>query len=195
MTKGLIAGLILAAGESSRMGKDKALLDYCGRSFLDGIVKSVREAGLQQIAVVLGHHATEIQAATNLKGVLVVVNQDYRRGQTSSLQAGLRVLEVTTPDAILLCLVDHPAVNPQIVRELCSGFRESGASVVVPVCKGRRGHPVIIGRSLFPALLNLKPDEGANEVIRKFRGETFPLQVDDAGVLLDIDSPEDYALL
>lgn len=188
-----IAGLILAAGESSRMGKDKALLRYRGRSFLEKIVESVQEAGLLQIAVVLGHHATEIQAATNLEGVQVVVNPAYRLGQTSSLQAGLRALEATNSAAILLCLVDHPAVSPEIIQQLCLCFRESDASVVVPVFEHRRGHPVIIGRSLFPALLDLKPGEGANEVIRK--SPTFLLQMNDAAVLLDIDRPEDYALL
>ncbi|MGH9326991.1 MAG: nucleotidyltransferase family protein [Terriglobia bacterium] len=192
MTQGGIAGLILAAGESSRMGKDKALLTYRGRSFLEGIIQSLREAGLQQTIVVLGHHAREIQSAAILEGVQIVLNEDYRLGQTSSLQAGLGILDAGVI-AILLCLVDHPAVNPETLRKLCRMFWESGAPIVIPTHEGRRGHPVIIGQALFQDLLNLKPESGANEVIRRFREQTVFLEVHDPGILLDVDSPKDYA--
>jgi molybdenum cofactor cytidylyltransferase len=88
-----IAGLVLAAGESSRMGRDKALLSYRGQTFLEIIVAKLREAGISRVAVVLGHHADEIRRAVSLVGVEVVTNCDYLRGQTSSLQAGLAALD------------------------------------------------------------------------------------------------------
>ncbi len=191
----MIAGFILAAGESSRMGRDKALLDYRGRTFLETIIKTLRDAGIERIAVVLGHHAEEIRKATNLDGVEVVVNSEYRRGQTSSLQAGLRALERPELEAIVLCLVDHPAVSATTVLKLVEAFGQFHAPVVIPTHQGERGHPVVIGRALFHDLLSLSPDEGANSVIRRHRDATQFAKVDDSGILLDVDSGDTYQRL
>jgi CTP:molybdopterin cytidylyltransferase MocA len=191
----MIAGLILAAGESSRMGRDKALLDYRGRTFLDTIVTTLRAAGIERIGVVLGHHATEIQQAVKFEGVELVINLDYRRGQTSSLQAGLRTMENSDLEAVVLCLVDHPGVAPATVRTLIDSLRQSGAPVVIPTHQGQRGHPVVIARALFPELLSLGPDEGANLVARRYRDATRFIEVEDKGVLLDVDEPADYPQL
>jgi len=188
----MIAGLILAAGESSRMGSDKALLAYRGRTFLETIILNLRHAGIEKIAVVLGHHAEEIQRAVDLAGVQVVFNRDYRRGQTSSLQAGLAALQEFSPDAGILCLVDHPAVSAEVIRKLRDRFERTRPAVVIPTCEGRRGHPVVIGRELFPELLALRANEGANTVIRKYRDATQFVEVDDHGNLLDVDDPETY---
>jgi molybdenum cofactor cytidylyltransferase len=193
MNQGVITGLILAAGESSRMRQDKALLQYHGRPFLEVIIGTLRAASVGRIAVVLGYHALEIQRGVNLDDVQVIRNPDYREGQTSSLQAGLRALEASNPEAILLCLVDHPAISPEVIRQLCAGFQKSRAPVVVPTYRGRRGHPALIGSAVFHELLDLKPGDGANTVIQKY--ETCSLEVEDPGVLVDIDLPEDYRRL
>lgn len=191
----MIAGLILAAGESSRMGRDKALLTYRGQTFLETIIATLREAGIERVAVVLGHHAEEIQRAIELPGVEVVVNAAYRLGQTSSLQAGLRALDAPDLEAVVLCLVDHPAVSAATVRQLVDSFRASPAPVVIPTYQGRRGHPVVISRALFPELLSLGPAEGANTIIRRHRAATHFVEVDDSGILLDVDAPETYRQL
>ncbi len=188
----MIAGLILAAGESSRMGRDKALLNYRGRTFLDTIIQTLRDTGIERIAVVLGHHAEEIQRATNLEGVDVVVNSEYRRGQTSSLQCGLRALESPALEGVVLCLVDHPAVSAATIQKLVQSFQQSPTPLVIPTYQGQRGHPVVIGRALFTELLNLGPDEGANTVIRKYRDTTRFLETDDEGTILDVDMPGTY---
>lgn len=196
-----IAGLILAAGESSRMGplgKDKALLIYRGRTFLETIVATMRQAGVAPVAVVLGHHVEEIQRAVDLKDATVVVNHAYHLGQTSSLQAGLRVLIDQAADelaAVVLCPVDHPAVSADTVRELVANFRASGATVVIPTYHGQRGHPAVIGRPLFGELLSLNPDEGANTVFRKYRDDARFVEANDPGVLVDVDEPADYRRL
>lgn len=191
----MIAGLILAAGESSRMRSDKALLAYRGRTFLESIILNLRHAGIEKIAVVLGHHAEEIQRAVDLAGVQVVLNGDYQRGQTSSVQAGLAALQEFSPEAVILCLVDHPAVSAEVIRKLRDRFEQSRPAVAIPTCKGLHGHPVVIGRGLFPELLALRPDEGANAVVRKYRGATQFVEVDDPGILLDVDDPETYERL
>ncbi len=191
----MIAGLVLAAGESSRIGADKALLRFHGRTFLETILQTLRDAGLKRIAVVLGHHAEEIQRALDLENIEVVINPDYRRGQTSSLQAGLEALAGTEIEAVVLCLVDHPAVAVETIRQLIAAFQQSGAPVVVPTYKGQRGHPVVIGRALFGELSVLNAGDGANAVIRKYRDQTQFLPVEDDGILLDVDDPESYRRL
>lgn len=194
----MIAGLILAAGESSRMGTDKALLTYQGRTFLENIIATLRQADVGRVAVVLGHHAKEIQLSTNFAGAEVVLNQDYCRGQTSSLQAGLRAfLDADAAprqeiDAVILCLVDHPAVSVEVTRQLIAARRASHAPVVIPTYQGQRGHPVLIASSLFAELLALDSSEGANTIVRKHRHATHFVEAQDPGILLDIDDPESY---
>ena len=191
----MIAGLILAAGESSRMGTPKATLAYRGCTFLESIVETLRSGGLERIIVVLGHRAEEIQPRVHMGATEVVINPDYRCGQTSSLQAGLRALAADGPEAVLLCLVDHPAVSAGTVRGIVSAFRESAAPVVIPTYQGRRGHPVLIGRQLFEELLGLTGDAGADSVVRRYRPATQYVEVEDEGVVIDVDDPEDYRRL
>ncbi len=191
----MVAALILAAGESSRMGQDKALLAYHGGTFLESILRTLREAAIARIAVVLGHHASEIQEAVNLAGAEVVLNPNYHRGQTSSLQMGLKALETEEVEAVVLCLVDHPEISARTVRQIVAAFRDSGAPVVIPTYRGRRGHPVLIGRQLFDELQALGPEAGANKVVRRHREATKFVEVDDPGILLDIDDPESYRRL
>ncbi|MGA2632120.1 MAG: nucleotidyltransferase family protein [Terriglobia bacterium] len=191
----MIAGLILAAGESSRMGRDKALLIYCGQTFLETIIAMLREAGIDRIAVVLGHHAEEIRQAANLAEVEVVINPEYRRGQTSSLQAGLRALDQPNLEGLVLCLVDHPTATSTTVRKLVESFRLSRAPVVIPTHQVQRGHPVLISRTLFDELLNLGPEQGANLVVHNYRDRTSFVEVDDGGILLDVDDDVAYRRL
>ncbi len=187
-----LAGIILAAGESSRMGTDKALLAYRGRTFLETILSTLRSAGIDRVVVVLGHHAEEIRRAVDLSSAQVVVNTDYRRGQTSSLQAGLRALESENLEAVVLCLVDHPAVSAGTLRRLVESFKTSGSSAALPTFQGQCGHPALIGRALFAELRELGPAQGANAVIRKHRAATRFVQVIDPGILTDVDDPETY---
>jgi molybdenum cofactor cytidylyltransferase len=191
----MIAGLILAAGESRRMGRDKALLSYRGQSFLKTVLDGLVEAGIGQVTVVLGHHAEVIQRELNLACARVVVNREYTRGQTSSLQLGLASAAVDNPEAIILCLVDHPAISREVIKKLKQEFEPARPPVLIPTYKGERGHPVVISRTLFPELLSLHAEEPANTIIRKFRAGTRFVEVGDPGILLDVDDPETYRRL
>jgi len=191
----MIAGLILAAGESARMGSDKATLTYRGRTFLELILQTLGEADIERIVVVLGHHAEEIQRKIKIEPAQVVINPDYRSGQTSSLQLGLRSLIVDNPEAVLLCLVDHPVVCAETVRRLAATFRQCSAPVVIPTYQGRRGHPVLIGQQVFVELIELAGDAGADSVVRRYRPATQFVEVEDEGVVMDVDDPESYRRL
>ncbi len=191
----MIAGLILAAGESSRMGTDKAVLTYRDRTFLELVAQTLQEIGIERIAVVLGHHAQEIQRHVKIEAAQILINPDYKSGQTSSLKVGLRSLTADDVEAIVLCLVDHPAVSAETLTRLVAAYRESGAPVVIPTYRGRRGHPVLIGRQLFDELLGLAADAGADSVLRKFRQTTRFVEVEDEGILIDVDDPKSYRRL
>ena len=188
----MIAGLVLAAGESTRMGQDKALLLYRGRTFLETIVSTLNEGGIERVAVVLGHHAQEIRRAVVLRGAEIVVNPHYQLGQTSSLKVGLAALDGPEVEGVLICLVDHPGVSSETIRAMAESFQPPFPFVVIPIFRGRRGHPVLISRQLFPELLSLGAGVGANTVIRKQFASARILEVKDAGVVTDIDDVEAY---
>src|SRR2546427_10444989 len=128
---------------------------YHGRTFLENVLETLRNAGVARSVVVLGHHADEIRRAVDLNSAQVVVNAAYRQGQTSSLQAGLRAFENDASTAVVLCLVDQPSVSPGTVRHMVSTSERSGCQVVIPTFQGQRGHPVLVSRELFEELKNL----------------------------------------
>ena len=191
----MIAAVVLAAGESSRMGRDKALLPFRGSTFLESIVSTLQTIPVDRVVVVLGHHADEIQAAIPLQKVEVVVNPRYREGQTTSFLAGINAVDAEDLEGILLCLVDHPLISPEVVRTLQQAFREKRPPVVIPTYQGRRGHPVIFSRALFEEFRALAPKEGANQVARRHRAETLFVEVQDEAILRDVDTPADYEQL
>ena len=183
--------MILAAGESSRMGRDKALLPYAGVTFLERLVRLFL-VRVSPVVVVVGHHAAEIRGPVEARpGLLWVENPDYRSGQLSSMQAGLRALPAQAP-AALLTLVDHPAVADSTLDAILA---RSGAPLVIPRYAGRRGHPVLLSRVVIEEILALPPEATAKQVVRGHVGDVVLVEVDDPGVVRDVDTPEDYLAL
>ena len=189
-----LAGIILAAGESSRMGRDKALLSYQGSTFLNHIVFQF-VSSLDPVIVVLGHHAEQIRASIEPSPRLhVVVNDQYKLGMLSSLQEGIRAL----PDGIeaaMFTLVDHPAVEAATLDRMISERERTDAPLLIPRLGGRRGHPVIASRVVLDDMLRLPSDSSPKSVVRRHRERTLYVDVEDPGVLKDIDRPSDYAAL
>jgi molybdenum cofactor cytidylyltransferase len=187
------AGIILAAGESSRMGRDKALLPYQGSTFLRHLI-SLFLPRVESLAVVLGHHSAEIaESLSEAPALTIIANPDYKQGMLTSLQAGLRAL----PDApaILFTLVDLPAVRPQTIDLLVEEFARNHPALAIPRYGDRRGHPVLLSRPVAREILALPPRRSAKEVIHAHREETLLVDVDDPGILRDIDLPEEYEAL
>ncbi len=192
----MIAAVVLAAGESSRMGRPKALLPIDGVRFIEKIVSSFQSTKVGKILVVLGHNAEEMRQKIADLPVLIVVNNEYKKGQLSSLVAAIRDIQSRQSsaelDGILVHLVDHPYVNPILVDVMIDRFYESKKLIVVPRYHGRRGHPVIFSRSLFSELLNAALDQGAKAVVHAHQKDTLEIDTEDEGVTIDIDTPEEY---
>jgi molybdenum cofactor cytidylyltransferase len=192
----MIAAVVLAAGESSRMGRPKALLPIEGQSFIERIVAELQRTAVGRIVVVLGHNAAELRPKIEHLPVTIIVNPDYKQGQLSSLQAALRYLlsasSAERVDGVLVHLVDHPYIDAALVDTMISRFYSSQPSIVVPRYGGRRGHPVLFSASLFGELLAAPLEQGAKAVVNAYRDTTLEVETAEPGVTIDIDTPEEY---
>lgn len=186
----MAAGIILAAGESRRMGRDKALLSIGQQTFL-GRLAGLFVERLDPVIAVVGHHRDEIEAAVKLpEGAAFARNPDYRRGMLTSLQCGLRALHPGSQ--VLFTLVDVAAVSAKSVRLISEALERGSAPIVIPRCEGKRGHPVGIRWQIAEELLALEPNESPQTVMRRDRSRVQYLDVDDPFVLRDADTPEQY---
>ena len=189
----MIVAVVLSAGESSRMGRAKALLPIEGQTFIERIVGALKQGGIERIIVVLGFNAEEIRRQIVGLPVEILVNPHYKRGQLSSLQVALRHLDADKSCVgTMVHLVDHPYIDPKLVSLMLQRFDQSTHSIVVPRHQGKRGHPVIFSRELFGELLGAPLDQGAKAVVNAHRDATLEIDAEDAGITLDIDTPELY---
>ena len=187
----MIIAVVLSAGESSRMGRPKALLPIQGQKFIERIIRVIGQSRVGRTIVVLGHHADQLRGQIEHLPVEVVINPEYRSGQLSSLQAAIRhISDDDRCDGMLVHLVDHPFIDVALVDALIESFFETKKMIVVPRYKGKRGHPVIFSRELFGELLNAPLDQGAKAVVNAHRQETLEIEWQDEGITLDIDTPE-----
>jgi CTP:molybdopterin cytidylyltransferase MocA len=168
------------------MGFPKALLRYREETFLDRLA-GLFAARCSPVIVVLGAEAERIRAAAH--PATFVVNPDWARGQTTSMQCGLGAVPPEA-DGVLFTLVDHPAVAPATIDALLAGPR--AALLRVPRYHGRRGHPIWFSRAIIPEFLALPVTGAARDVVRSHTAQTEFLDVDDPGILADIDDPEAY---
>ena len=189
----MIIAVVLSAGESSRMGRPKALLPIEGQNFIERIVGALAQSQADPIVVVLGHNADEMRRQIEHLPIDIVINTEYKNGQLSSLQSAIRYIEKENRcDGILVHLVDHPYVDPRLIDLMIQRFYETKMLIVVPRYQGKRGHPVIFSRALFKDLLGAPVDQGAKSVVNAHRAETLEIDTEDEGIALDIDTPELY---
>jgi molybdenum cofactor cytidylyltransferase len=185
----MLAAVILSGGASSRMGSPKALLAYQGRPFLEHLleVTAHRQIGVRR--VVLGAHAEPIAKAIDLKLDEIVINEDWEKGQLTSIQAALRSLPPGT-DGIILCLIDHPLISADLVQELIECFYKSGKPIVLPLYQGRRGHPVIFSAAVYEELLSAPLETGARAVVWAHSGEVEEMRTNEEGCVLNLNDPD-----
>jgi molybdenum cofactor cytidylyltransferase len=197
------AGLILAAGDSSRMGRDKALLPWppsatgqapSSDTFLSAAIRSFSLAA-EFVVVVVGKNELALAPIIYAQGASLVVNPDPSRGQFSSLQVGLQEVLNHGRDAAMITLVDRPPVGTATIQTLHDAFETADQNIwaVVPEFSGKHGHPYLVGREMMEAFLRVPATSIARDVEHEHQAHIQYVQVDDPLVALNINTPEDYA--
>jgi molybdenum cofactor cytidylyltransferase len=188
-----IDAILLAAGESRRMGYPKPLLRVGAESFL-ARTTALALGVTSRLVIVLGAHADRIRPAVARDSrITLVENPNYARGQLSSLKVGLTEVMAGGTNAVMVHLADHPMVAPTTFRALVDGYRAAGKPIVVARYRGRRGHPVIFDSAVFDELMAAPEDQGARVVVNADAARVAFVDVDDPGVVLDLDTPADLA--
>ncbi len=185
--------ILLAAGESSRMGQLKALLPWRGKTLLEHQVDALTGGGAERVVVVLGHRADELRPLLeNKQGVAWVLNPDYLQGKTTSIRTGLAALDEAEVDDILLLNVDQPRSSADVAAVLDT-HRAHGSAVTVPEYRGKGGHPIALSASLLPELLQINEEtQGIKAVIRSRPDSVRRFPLDNPDILLDLNTPEEY---
>jgi molybdenum cofactor cytidylyltransferase len=189
----MISAILLAAGESRRMGRPKQLLTWRGRTLLQHSLESLIDSDADEIVLVLGHEADLIRKSLPALPIKIVINPDYIQGMASSLRRGLLAMDPGS-EAFLVLLADQPGIGPEIINTLIRGFRKADPkhSIVLPVYRGSRGHPVLIGVRYLQEALQLQGDVGARRILSNHPEDILEIEVDQDAVLKDIDTPEEY---
>jgi molybdenum cofactor cytidylyltransferase len=192
----MIAAVILASGRSTRMGRPKALLELpgSGLSFVRALATTFRDGGALEVLVV-GRPDDERLQTEVASLARFVANPHADEGQLTSVLAALGALDRPGVTGMLVCPVDVPLVRPSTVATLLSRFADTHAPIVRAVHHGRHGHPVLFSRSVFDELRRADRAIGARSVVRAHADRLLNVEVDDPGVLRDVDTPEDYARL
>ncbi len=186
-----VVGVVLAAGESRRMGRLKALLPFGGRTVIEQVLHPLIEADLVDVAVVLGHRAAEIAAVIKPLPVHVLHNPDYRHGMTTSVQTALRDI-TPIPDAYLLALVDQPQIGPGPIQQVLTAFERTHKGVIIPTYEGKRGHPIVLSSRYRQDVLALGLEQGLNLVTRGHPDDTLEVPLERDDILRDMDYQADY---
>jgi molybdenum cofactor cytidylyltransferase len=188
----MISAIILAAGQSRRMGQPKMLLPWGQLTVIEEVIKTFMGAGIEDILVVTGGTRELVEKVIEPYPVQKIYNSNYEAGEMlSSLQLGLRAL----PDrvqATLIGLGDQPQIQERTVRLVCEAYRESQSKLVVPSFQMRRGHPWLVATPLWNEVLKLEPPESPRDFLNRHATDIHYVEVDTSSILTDLDTPEDY---
>jgi molybdenum cofactor cytidylyltransferase len=190
-TKTIVDGIVLAAGASSRMGEPKPLLEVDGVPFLERAIKLLRTAGCRYVVTVVNNGDDWITRLADASGAAIVINDVEGSEQIDSLRLGIANLP-DGYDGVIVLPVDYPRVQQETVTHLIAEFTRQPSPVLNPAHNGKAGHPVIFSRDVVTELLHPDLPDGARTVIEHHAADARTIAVDDAGVLIDIDTPADY---
>jgi molybdenum cofactor cytidylyltransferase len=188
----VIWAVILAAGESRRMGTQKLLLPFGDATVIESVVLTALASRVDRVLAVLGADRDAVRQKLEPLGIDFVINENFVKGMLSSVQAGFAALPPAAEAAVVM-LSDQPFLPAGVVDAVVEAFRRSGKGIVVPAFQGRRGHPVLIGLKYRDEVLALDPTDGLRRLMRAHPDDIFEAAVEDANILRDMDVPEDYA--
>lgn len=183
-----VSAILLAAGQSSRMGSLKQLMPLGNSTILEQTLFNLLGSKITDIVVVLGHKAEDITKKLSGRPVKLVVNPLYRNGMGTSIAAGLKFID-SQAQAVMLVMADQPYVDSATIDRLVEAFDSGGKGIAIPTFKGRRGHPLIFARKYKAPLSRLKDDIGGREIIKENPGDVLEVPVDCEGIVIDIDTP------
>jgi len=189
----MISAIVLAAGESKRMGQTKLLLPWQGKTLLEHVLDTLLTSQVNEVILVLGHDADRILQKVPTQKIKVVINPDYKEGMSSSILKGLMAMDEKA-EAFLTVLADQPGITKEILNRLIHGFQKTRPekNIVLPTYLGARGHPVLFSTKYKKEALRLRGDVGARQVLVDHPEDILEVEVDSDAVLSDIDTPEDY---
>lgn len=187
----MIWAMILAAGESKRMGKPKLLLPFGEKTMIETIVATVVSSKVEQTLVILGSDREKTEEKIKNYPVKIVYNRDFRSGMLSSVQCGFKFLPGETR-AVLVVLGDQPKISTTVVNKLIDAYKSSGKGIVLPVYKKERGHPVLIDVKYGEEVENLSPEVGLRGTVYNHPEDILEVEVETLSIFQDIDYMEDY---
>jgi CTP:molybdopterin cytidylyltransferase MocA len=173
------------------MGTQKLLLPFGEKTVVEAVVAAAAGSGADRVLVVLGSDAGEVRKKLGSSGAAFAINEDYARGMLSSVQAGFKALGGDAEAAVVM-LGDQPFLPAKVVVAVIEAYRTGGKGIVIPVFRGRRGHPVLVDMKYRDEVLGLDPADGLRQLMQAHPGDIHDVDVDDANILRDMDTPEDY---
>jgi molybdenum cofactor cytidylyltransferase len=186
-----ISAIILAAGESRRMGSPKMLLDFGGITMIETVIRNVKSSEVDDVIVVLGAYIEELKIIVDKAGARFCFNDIYKEGMLSSVKCGFRNLPSET-DAVLVFQGDQPLITSQTINKIVAGYHSSGRGIVLPVYMNRRGHPLLVAKKYFSEIGRLDPEKGLRSLAEIFQDDVVEVSVDEGGILRDFDTFEQY---
>jgi molybdenum cofactor cytidylyltransferase len=187
----MISAILLAAGQSRRMGDFKQLLQFQGKPFVACCVDNLLASGVHEIVVVTGHREAEVRQALAGRKIKFVFNADYRAGMSSSIKCGVQSLGEKTK-AILIALADQPQIHSESIGKIIAAYEKEHPLLVVPRYANRTGHPIILDARLREEIMGLDPSQGLRQIVQAHKNQTFYLEMQNDSVLIDFDYPQDY---
>ncbi len=189
----MIYGLILAAGESKRMGLPKLLLPYGEKTVIETVLTVVKQSKLDQSLVVVHPDDRDISPLAKRMGFEIAVNPEPARGMLSSIIAGLERIPEKV-EAVVLVLGDQPGISASAIDLLIIAYRLKEKGLVLPIYQGKRGHPILFDLKYRMEIKNLNPEIGLKQLIQLHPEDILEIPVNEPGIIYDLDTPEDYAL-
>ena len=187
----MVSAILLAAGESKRMGEPKVLLPFGSSTIMEQVIDNLLHSRVDEVIVVVGDRAPEMIKRIADRAVKIAVNPVYHEGMGTSIVKGLNLVD-NRALAVMLVLADQPLIESETIDRLIEAFFSHDKGIVIPTYKGRRGHPVVFSTKYKAELLNLKGDVGGRQIIREHSDDILEVGVNSPSVNIDIDTMDSY---